>query len=126
MKDNRSAGRAGLRVLGSMSAGSWYPATAEALDALAGGAMPFRVDEGQDVCARLGRLADGAALLALFNANFDPLEGVHLRSTAPIASAQQLGSDGAWHDVALAAEGDGRYRLDVRLEIAVPGIFRLA
>lgn len=33
MKDNRSTGRAGPRVLGSTIAGSWYPATAEALDA---------------------------------------------------------------------------------------------
>ena len=34
MKDNSSTGRAGLRVLGSTIAGSWYPATAEALDAV--------------------------------------------------------------------------------------------
>ena len=32
MQDNSSTGRAGLRVLGSTIAGSWYPATAEALD----------------------------------------------------------------------------------------------
>jgi hypothetical protein len=96
------------------------------LDALSGGAMPLRADESQDVCARCGRMPDGGALLALFNANLDPLEGVHLLASAPIAAAQRLGSDGAWHDVPLAAEGEGRYRLDVRLEIAVPGIFRLA
>lgn len=95
------------------------------LEALCGGAMPLRVDETQDVCARHGRMADGSALLALFNANLDPLEGVRLRSSAPIAAAQRLGSDGGWHDVPLASEGEGRYRLDVRLEIAVPGIFRL-
>ena len=34
MQDNSSTGRAGLRVLGSTIAGSWYPATAEALDAV--------------------------------------------------------------------------------------------
>ena len=96
------------------------------LEALCGGAMPLRTDESQDVCARCGRMSDGVALLALFNANLDPLEGVHLLSPAPIAAAQRLGSDGVWHEVALAAEGEGRYRLDVRLEIAVPGIFRLA
>lgn len=87
--------------------------------------MPLLVDEGQDVSARLGRMRDGAALLAVFNANLDPLEGVRLRLTAPIAAVKRLGSDGAWHDLPFAAEGDGRYRLDVRLEIAVPGIFKL-
>jgi len=95
------------------------------LDALCGGRMPLLVDEGQDVSARLGRMRDGAALLAVFNANLDPLEGVRLRSTAPIAAVKRLESDGAWHDLPFAAEGDGRYRLDVRLEIAVPGIFKL-
>jgi len=95
------------------------------LDALCGGRVPLLVDEEQDVCARLGRMRDGAVLLAVFNANLDPLEGVRLRSTAPVAAVQRLGSDGAWRDIPFAAEDDGRYRLDVRLEIAVPGIFKL-
>lgn len=97
-----------------------------ALDALCGGRMPMLVDTDQDVCVRHGRMRDGAALLAVFNANLDPMEGVRLRSTTPIASARRLGSDGRWHEVSLVPEADGCYRLGVRLEIGVPGVFRLA
>ena len=61
-------------------------------------------------------------VLAIWPALFS---GIHLLSTTPIAAVQRLGSDGAWHDVPVVAESERRYRLDVRLEIAVPGIFRL-
>lgn len=95
------------------------------LKALNGGTLPLWVDETQDVCVRYGQMTDGTLLLAIFNANFDPLEGIPLCSPTPIAAAQRLGSDGAWHDITVVSEGEGRYRLDARLEIAVPGIFRL-
>lgn len=96
-----------------------------ALEALNGGPISLRVEERQDVCARFGRMTDGTLLLSIFNANLDPLESIHLLSTTPIAAVQRLGSSGAWHDVPVVAEGESRYRLDIRLEIAVPGIFRI-
>ena len=66
------------------------------LDKLNGAPLPFLCTTDQDVYLRHGILPDGSHLVMLVNLNFDPLEGIFLRTPRGISGAEYLDGNGKW------------------------------
>ncbi len=85
------------------------------------GVLPAYCVGDDEICFRLGRIADGRLLAAVYPLGIDPVEGLKLNLEAAPESITVMGPDGTEKEVAFEKCGD-TYTLDLRLETLCPAI----
>ena len=66
------------------------------LETLLQGEIPLYVECDQNIFTKQFKLPDGSTLLAVFNLNFDPQEGIELKGGLNFSSVEKLSPEGKW------------------------------
>ncbi len=76
-----------------------------------------------EILVRSGKSGDGRNIVALCNLSLDPLETIELVLGTSVAEMRQLGDDGAWRPVEIAALPGGVTRLSADLQPLETAVF---
>ena len=66
------------------------------METLLQGEIPLYVECDQNIFTKQFKLPDGSTLLAVFNLNFDPQEGIELKGGLNFSSVEKLSPEGKW------------------------------